>query len=113
MADVEMKDEKTKVDAKDGVTTPPLSPVAEMKSNVALIERAVSTLEPRFTIRVLRSLTALRKRLDDKALCDAVSEVYSQGALVNASRRFTVLINSRSSGQVVSALLAPWRARSR
>ena len=80
MADVEMKDAKSKVDAKDDVATPPLSPVSEIKSNVTLIERAVSTLEPRFTIRVLRSLTALRKRLDDKALCDAISEVYPQGA---------------------------------
>lgn len=80
MADVEMKDAKSKVDAKDDIATPPLSPVSEIKSNVALIERAVSTLEPRFTIRVLRSLTALRKRLDDKALCDAVSEIYPQGA---------------------------------
>jgi 26S proteasome regulatory subunit N3 len=79
MADVEMKDEKTKVDTKDDLATP-LSPVSEIKSNVALIERAVSTLEPRFTIRVLRSLTALRKRLDEKALCDAVSEVYAHGA---------------------------------
>jgi len=113
MTDVEMKDAKTKGDVKDDVEIPPLSPVAEMKSNVALIERAVSTLEPRFTIRVLRSLTALRKRLDDKALCDAVSEVYSQGALVNRTHGFTVLINSRSSGHVVSGLVAPWRARSR
>jgi 26S proteasome regulatory subunit N3 len=79
MADVEMKDAKSKADAKDDVATPPLSPVSEIKSNVTLIERAVSTLEPRFTIRVLRSLTALRKRLDDKALCDAISEVYPQG----------------------------------
>ena len=80
MADIEMKDAKSKADAKDDVATPPLSPVSEIKSNVTLIERAVSTLEPRFTIRVLRSLTALRKRLDDKALCDAISEVYPQGA---------------------------------
>jgi 26S proteasome regulatory subunit N3 len=107
MADVEMKDAKSKGDVKDAVETPPLSPVAEMKSNVALIERAVSTLEPRFTIRVLRSLTALRKRLDDKALCDAVSEVYSQGVLVNASHRFTDLISPRFSDQVLSALVAP------
>jgi len=85
MADVEMKDAKTKGDVKDDVEIPPLSPVAEMKSNVVLIERAVSTLEPRFTIRVLRSLTALRKRLDDKALCDAVSEVYSQDPQVRSS----------------------------
>ena len=80
MADVEMTDAKSKTDAKNDVATPPLSPVSEIKSNVTLIERAVSTLEPRFTIRVLRSLTALRKRLDDKALYDAISEIYPQGA---------------------------------
>jgi len=85
MADVEMKDAKSKADTKDDEGTPPLSPVSEIKSNVTLIERAVSTLEPRFTIRVLRSLTALRKRLDDKALCDAISEVYPQGAWVLTS----------------------------
>jgi 26S proteasome regulatory subunit N3 len=76
MADVKMKDTKSKADAKNNIATPPLSPVSEIKSNVALIERAVSTLEPRFTIWVLRSLTALRKRLDDKALCNAVSKIY-------------------------------------
>ena len=82
MADVEMKDAKTKGDTPDEVAPPsPLaSPVSEIKSNVALIERAVSTLEPWYTIRVLRSLTTLRKRLDDKALSDAVSEIYSHGA---------------------------------
>jgi hypothetical protein len=100
MADVEMKDAKSKVDAKDDIATPPLSPVSEIKSNVTLIERAISTLEPRFTIRVLRSLTALLKRLDDKALCDAVS-------LKVCGRGFSVLINCRFSGQVVSALMAP------
>jgi hypothetical protein len=106
MADVEMKEAKSKVDAKDDIATPPLSPVSEIKSNVTLIERAVSTLEPRFTIRVLRSLSALRKRLDDKALCDAVSEIYPQGVWVLTSRRFSVLINCRFAGQVVSALMA-------
>jgi len=83
MADVEMKDAKVKTD-KDDIATTPQSPVSEIKSNVALIERAVSTLEPRFTLRVLRSLTALRKRLDEKALLDAVSEIYPQGVYVFA-----------------------------
>jgi len=84
MADVEMKpvdeekkeEEGTKDDAKEQ-TTPPLTPVAEIKSNVALIERAVATLEPRFTHRVLRTLGALRKKLDDSVLRDAISEVYT------------------------------------
>lgn len=57
----------------------PLTPVAEIKANVALIERAVSTLEPRFTHRVLRSLAQLRKKLDDKVLQDAVQDVYTTG----------------------------------
>ncbi|PIL25043.1 hypothetical protein GSI_12931 [Ganoderma sinense ZZ0214-1] len=81
MADVEMKpvddkkeDEKPTESEKKPV---PLTPVAEIKANVALIERAVSTLEPRFTHRVLRSLAQLRKKLDDKVLQDAVQEVYS------------------------------------
>jgi hypothetical protein len=94
MADVEMKpaeekpknekkddekmDEKKEGEKKDSVKPPP-TPVAEIKSNVVLIERAVSTLEPRFTHRVLRTLTALRKRIDDKVLRDAVEELYPKG----------------------------------
>lgn len=91
MPDVEMKaadkakgdkkDEK-KEDAKEEekkVVKPPPTPVAEIKSNVSLIERAVSTLEPRFTHRVLRTLTALRKRIDDKVLRDAIEELYPKG----------------------------------
>jgi 26S proteasome regulatory subunit N3 len=50
MADVEMKSE-------DAKPAPP-SPVSEIQSNIALIERAVSTSETRFTHRVLRSFTA-------------------------------------------------------
>lgn len=82
MADVDMKpvdekkDEKPVEEEKKPI---PLTPVAEIKANVALIERAVSTLEPRFTHRVLRSLAHLRKKLDDKVLQDAVQEVYKLG----------------------------------
>lgn len=86
MADVEMKpvDEEKKL--KEGTNevskepSPlPLTPAAEIKANVALIERAVSTLEPRFTYRVLRTLTALRKKLDDAVLREAISEIYTNG----------------------------------
>ncbi len=85
MADVEMKpaDEKKKNEEKPAEEEKkliPLTPVAEIKANVVLIERAVSTLEPRFTHRVLRSLHHLRKKLDDKVLRDAVQAVYTIGA---------------------------------
>ena len=82
MPDVDMKpaeakskdEEKTDDQAKSNST-----PEAEIKSNLALIERAVSSLEPRFTHRVLRTLTALRKRIDDSVLRNAIEEAYTKG----------------------------------
>jgi 26S proteasome regulatory subunit N3 len=93
MADVEMKpaeekSEEKKTDEKaddktDKEPVSPPSPVAEIKANIALIEKAVSTLEPRFTHRVLRSLTALRRRLDNQVLRDAIQEVYPKGSQIS------------------------------
>lgn len=91
MPDVEMKptDSKPKDGKKDGEKEekkeaapppPPPTPEAEIKANIALIERAVATLEPRFTHRVLRTLATLRKRIDEKVLRNAISEVYAKGA---------------------------------
>ncbi|KAI0676468.1 diphenol oxidase-A2 [Trametes maxima] len=79
MADVEMKpvDEKKEEKATEEKKPVLLTPVAEIKANVTLIERAVATLEPRFTHRVLRSLTHLRKRLEDKVLGDSINEIYA------------------------------------
>ncbi|KAF8814743.1 PCI-domain-containing protein [Phlegmacium glaucopus] len=79
MADVEMKPAEDKLSDKkneeDQKPSPP-SPVTEIKNNVALLERAVSTLEPRFTHRVLRTLTALRKRINDTVLREAIESIY-------------------------------------
>ena len=83
MADVEMKPADTtqaKPEDKDAKEpAPPPTPAAEIKSNIALIEKAVWSLEPRFTHRVLRSFTALRKKLDDAVLREAIQEVYPAG----------------------------------
>ncbi|KAF8524401.1 diphenol oxidase-A2 [Hysterangium stoloniferum] len=84
--DVEMKDA---ADAKDTEKTSspapkpqPLTPAEEIKSNITLIERAVSTLEPRFTHKVLRTLTQLRRRLDEKVLKEAIGDVYAKDGSV-------------------------------
>ena len=84
MADVEMKPADTtqdkpedKKDVKE--PTPPPTPAAEIKANVALIEKAVWSLEPRFTHRVLRSFTTLRKKLDDAVLREAIQDLYPTG----------------------------------
>ncbi|KXN84058.1 26S proteasome non-ATPase regulatory subunit 3 [Leucoagaricus sp. SymC.cos] len=89
MADVEMKkqDEKKKEEKKEETKTPPPppTPLAEIKANVALIDKAVSTLEPRFTHRVLRSLTALRKRTDPTVLINAVDDIYPKDSATRKS----------------------------
>ncbi|KAF5310613.1 hypothetical protein D9619_007978 [Psilocybe cf. subviscida] len=91
MADVEMKpadskkgDEKKDEEKTEEVKPTPISPGAEIKQNVTLINRAVSTLEPRFTHRVLRTLSALRKKLDDSILRNAIEEIYSKDNAVKA-----------------------------
>lgn len=72
--------EKATEDVKSEETKPkPPTPVAEIKTNVALIDRAVATMEPRFTHRVLRTLATLRKKIDATVLHTAIVEVYGQG----------------------------------
>lgn len=95
MADVEMKpadeskkeekkDEKKAEETKEEPKKQPPTVPEEIKTNVALIERAVSTFEPRFTLRVLRTLAALRKRLNDKVLAEAVELVYPPSMWISA-----------------------------
>ncbi|KAF9264609.1 hypothetical protein L218DRAFT_1076509 [Marasmius fiardii PR-910] len=82
MPDVDMKptetskEEKKEENKEEPKPEEPKSPLAEIKSNVSLIERAVSTIEPRFTHRVLRTLTALRRRVDEGVLRSAIEQVY-------------------------------------
>jgi 26S proteasome regulatory subunit N3 len=54
-------DKNKKQDQVDTKPTPP-SPLAEIKFNITLLEKAVSALKPRFTRRVLRTFTTLRKK---------------------------------------------------
>lgn len=51
-----------------------LTPAQEIKANVALIERGVGSMEPRFAHRALRNLTALRKSLTAEAIAQAIDE---------------------------------------
>jgi hypothetical protein len=46
-----------------------------IKQNLQLLERAVNTLDPRFTYRVLK-MSNLRKRLSAEVLVQAIREVY-------------------------------------
>lgn len=83
MPDVEMKPAEPKQSEEEKIQEEskpvPVHPLVEIKNNVALIDRAVTTLEPRFTHRVLRTLTALRKRIDASILRNAVETIYTKG----------------------------------
>jgi 26S proteasome regulatory subunit N3 len=91
MSDIEMKaeeskDEKQKSDKKDKKEDKkedkkpvPIPPETEIKNNAILIHRTVSTLEPRFTYRVLRTLTALRRRINAAVLHTAIESIYVKG----------------------------------
>ncbi|KAG1776894.1 PCI domain-containing protein [Suillus placidus] len=78
------KDDKKDEKKPESKPEPP-TPTQEIKANIALIDRAINDLETRFTHRVLRSLTALRKRINDKVLRDAVEENYPKDSAVKNS----------------------------
>lgn len=75
---VESKTEEKKEEEKKAPAPPP-TPQQEIKTNVALIEKGVQLLEPRFTLRVLRTLNSLRKKLDAQVLKDSIEGVYLKG----------------------------------
>ncbi|KAH7886956.1 PCI domain-containing protein [Phlebopus sp. FC_14] len=75
------KDEKT--DTKEKPAPP--TPAAEIKANIALIERAVTDLEPRFTHRVLRSLTSTRKKANESVLREVIEQNYPADSSVKES----------------------------
>ncbi|KAI0179881.1 proteasome regulatory subunit C-terminal-domain-containing protein [Hypoxylon sp. FL1284] len=51
--------------------------VADIKSNFALLDRAVTLFDARFTLRALRSISSLRKRLTPDILAQVVAETFS------------------------------------
>jgi 26S proteasome regulatory subunit N3 len=50
---------------------------ADIRANFILLERAVAQFDSRFTLRALRSISSLRKRLTDRVLCSVIILTYS------------------------------------
>lgn len=51
----------------------------EIKRNFVLLERAVETIESRFTTRVLRTLPSIRRRLTSDILAQVISDYFGPG----------------------------------
>lgn len=67
--DVDEESTEVKVD-------PVTQAISDIKSNFALLERAVTLFDARFTLRALRSISSLRKRLTPEILAQAFSETF-------------------------------------
>ncbi|KAF6844219.1 proteasome regulatory particle subunit [Colletotrichum musicola] len=72
--DVEMGDEG-KDDAEVKVD-PVVQAVADIKSNFALLDRAVALFDARFSLRALRSISTIRKRLNPDIIAQAIVETF-------------------------------------
>ncbi|RJE23194.1 hypothetical protein PHISCL_04447 [Aspergillus sclerotialis] len=54
---------------------------ADIKTNFSLLERAVSHFDPRFTLRVLRSISSMRKHITSDVLAQVIVETYPASSL--------------------------------
>ncbi|CAG8671298.1 10588_t:CDS:10 [Acaulospora morrowiae] len=64
--------------------------LSELRQNFLLLERAVSTIESRFTTRVLRTIASIRKRLTADILAQVIKDVYPKDS-VDKSRLINYL----------------------
>ena len=56
--------------------------VLDVKANFTLLERAVAQFDARFTLRVLRSISSIRKHLSQDLLAQVVTETYTSTSSV-------------------------------
>jgi hypothetical protein len=59
----------------------------DIRASFTLLERAVTQFDTRFTLRALRSISSLRKRLTDRVLCSVIVLTYSPS---NATARVLI-----------------------
>ncbi|WYZ34151.1 hypothetical protein EsH8_I_000427 [Colletotrichum jinshuiense] len=69
MGDEGADDAEVKVD-------PVVQAVADIKSNFALLDRAVALFDARFSLRALRSISTIRKRLTPDIIAQAIAESF-------------------------------------
>ncbi|KAI0202097.1 putative proteasome regulatory particle subunit [Astrocystis sublimbata] len=73
--DVDMDDLDKAQDSETEVD-PVVQAITDIKSNFALLDRAVALFDSRFTLRALRSISSLRKRLTPEILSQAIAETF-------------------------------------
>ncbi|KAH8880345.1 hypothetical protein GQ53DRAFT_670149 [Thozetella sp. PMI_491] len=70
-------DDADKVDGVETKVDPVVQALNDIKSNFLLLERAVVQFDARFSLRALRSISSIRKRLTPDILAQVVSETFT------------------------------------
>ncbi|KAI0845413.1 proteasome regulatory subunit C-terminal-domain-containing protein [Daldinia vernicosa] len=67
--------------------------ITDIKSNFALLDRAVALFDARFSLRALRSISSLRKRLTPDILAQVIAETFSVSSTsANVAKQLLVAI---------------------
>ncbi|OAL35789.1 hypothetical protein AYO20_04939 [Fonsecaea nubica] len=69
-------DDDGEKEGKEGVD-PQEKAIEEIKANLPLLERAVSQFDPRFSLRVLRSISSIRKHLSAYVIASVVTQTWA------------------------------------
>ncbi|KAL4805456.1 isoprenoid synthase domain-containing protein [Aspergillus unguis] len=59
-------------------TDPKAKAIQDIKTNFTLLERAVAHFDPRFTLRVLRSISSMRKQITSDVLAEVIVKAYPE-----------------------------------
>jgi 26S proteasome regulatory subunit N3 len=68
----------------------------DIKSNFALLERAVAQFDARFTLRALRSISSIRKRLTPDIIAQVISETYPPTAGAHLAKTLLSVIGKEN-----------------
>ncbi|KAI2913034.1 hypothetical protein CBS147343_5299 [Aspergillus niger] len=84
---------------------PKTKAIQDIKTNFTLLERAVTHFDPRFTLRVLRSISSMRKHITGDVLAEVIEETYSSSSvtasfLLNALDQAGALGGAQSSAKM-------------
>ncbi|KAL2752116.1 hypothetical protein ACRALDRAFT_2114270 [Sodiomyces alcalophilus JCM 7366] len=93
--DIAMDEDK----ADDGAVKvdPVAQTVAEIKGNFALLDRAVALFDARFSLRALRSISLIRKRLDPDIIAQAIVDTFPATVTSgNAAKQLLIAIGRES-----------------
>ncbi|KAI1869720.1 uncharacterized protein JN550_005701 [Neoarthrinium moseri] len=90
-------DESDKPDDLEVKVDPVTQAITDIKSNFALLDRAVALFDARFSLRALRSISSLRKRLTPDILAQVVSESWpASSPSANVAKQLLAAVGKES-----------------